>query len=291
MNRNEIEFYNNNVPAIRRALERIADALENNNLTAEEAHNVKHAFTGLDGKQVDEKYEAEQAKLYTDDIKAQDDALNKETQEELDTQHDYLHGLVQDMDNDDYHEFCNTHCLPASDTVAVSNYIIDLDYSEVLGIIKELEEEYPFGGNSDDQANEDAIESQMTHEYENNDRDIRETARMYSGELQHGHFSTKKDCILDYVTNEFGSHGARYTDIIKFAYYLSNPNSPKFGYDNRGYYACALTHGRWNTGHLVTGGKDCLVKGINKDGNERYFALSFVESATDYWKRLDVLTT
>ena len=96
MTRNEIEFYNNNVPAIRRALERIADALENNNLTAEEAHNVKHAFTGLDGKQVDEKYEAEQAKLYTDDIKAQDDALNKETQEELDTHHDYLHGLVQD---------------------------------------------------------------------------------------------------------------------------------------------------------------------------------------------------
>ena len=30
MTRNEIEFYNNNVPAIRRALERIADALENN---------------------------------------------------------------------------------------------------------------------------------------------------------------------------------------------------------------------------------------------------------------------
>ena len=158
MTRNDIEFYNNNVPAIRRALERIADALENNNLTAEEAHNVKHAFTGLDGKQVDEKYEAEQAKLYTDDIKAQDDALNKETQEELDTHHDYLHGLVQDLDNEAYYEFCNTHCLPASDTVAVSNYIMELDYSEVLGAIKELEEEYPFGGKSDDQANEDAIE-------------------------------------------------------------------------------------------------------------------------------------
>ena len=262
MTRNEIEFYNNNVPAIRRALERIADALENNNLTAEEAHNVKHAFTGLDGKQVDEKYEAEQAKLYTDDIKAQDDALNKETQEELDTHHDYLHGLVQDLDNEAYYEFCNTHCLPASDTVAVSNYIMELDYSEVLGIIKELEEEYPFGGKSDDQANEDAIESQMTHEDENNDRDIRETARMYSGELQHGHFSTKKECILDYITNEFGSHGARYTDIIKFAYYLGNSNGPKFGYDNRGYYACAMTHNRWGFGHLVSGGKDFFVKDI-----------------------------
>ena len=53
------------------------------------------------------------------------------------------------------------------------------------------------------------------------------------------------------------------------------------------YYACALTHGRWNTGHLVTGGSDQLVKGINEDGKERYFALSFVDNVTDYYKRLD----
>ena len=265
MNRNEIEFYNNNVPAIRRALERIADALENNN---EIAHNVKHAFTGIDGMQVDE---------------AVNETLQAEENEELDTQHDYLHGLVQDLDTDAYNEFCNTHCLRANDAVEVSNYITDLDYVEVLGIIKELEEEYPFGGKSDDQANEDAIESQMTHKYENNDRDIRETARMYSGELQHGHFSTKKDCILDYVTNEFGSHGARYTDIIKFAYYLSDQNAPKFGYDNRGYYAMGMS-GR--NPYLVHGGKDFLVKGINKEGDERYFALSFVESATSYWKKI-----
>jgi riboflavin synthase alpha subunit len=39
-------------------------------------------------------------------------------------------------------------------------------------------------------------------------------------------------------------------------------------------------------GHLVQGGKDYFVKGINKEGKERYFALSFVESATDYWKRI-----
>ena len=272
MTRNEIEFYNNNVPAIRRALERIADALENQNQFVRNTIKAKNHKAA---------YEAEQAELYTDDIKAQDDALNKETQEELDTHHDYLHGLVQDLDNEAYFEFCNTHCLPASDTVAVSNYITDLDYDEVLGIIKELEEEYPFGGKSDDQANEDAIESQMTHEYENNDRDIRETARMYSGELQHGHFSTKKECILDYITNEFGSHGARYTDIIKFADYLNNDHSPKFGYENRGYYSMGISGRR---PHLTTGGSDYLVKGINKEGNERYFALSFVESATDYWK-------
>ena len=110
---------------------------------------------------------------------------------------------------------------------------------------------------------------------------------MYTEELAAGNFRYKKDCILDYVTNEFGSQGARYTDIIKFAYYLSNPNSPKFGYDNRGYYSCAMTHNRWGFGHLVTGGKDHFVKGINKEGNERYFALSFVESVTDYWKYCD----
>ena len=40
-------------------------------------------------------------------------------------------------------------------------------------------------------------------------------------------------------------------------------------------------------GHLIQGGKDYFVKGINKEGKERYFALSFVESATAYWKYLD----
>ena len=152
----------------------------------------------------------------------------------------------------------------------------------MLGIINELEVEYPFGGKSDDQANEDVIESQMTHEYENNDRDIRETARMYSGELQHGHFSTKKECILDYITNEFGSQGARYTDIIKFAYYLNHVNGSKFDSTrDRGYYSLGMS-GR--SAYLTRGGKDFLVKGINKENDERYFAHSFVESVTEYWK-------
>ena len=275
MTRYELEFYSHNVPAIRKALERIADALENQNQFVRNTIKAKNHKAA---------YEAEQAELYTDDIKAQDDALNKETQEELDTQHDYLHGLVQDLDNDAYYEFCNTHCLPASDTVAVSNYITDLDYDEVLGIISDIE------AKSKDQANEDAIELKHGHFSEkigvpyDDDYDLRCTARMYADELKHGHFSTKKDCILDYVTNEFGSQGARYTDIIKFAYYLNNPNSPKFGYENRGYYACAMTHNRWGFGHLVYGGKDHFVKGINKEGNERYFALSHVESVTEYWK-------
>ena len=113
------------------------------------------------------------------------------------------------------------------------------------------------------------------------DLDLRNTAKMYTNELTAGNFRTKKECILDYVTNEFGSQGARYTDIIKFAYYLNNVNGPKFGYDNRGYYSQGMS-GR--NPYLVHGGKDFLVKGINKEGDERYFALSFVESVTEYWK-------
>ena len=97
---------------------------------------------------------------------------------------------------------------------------------------------------------------------------------------------TKKDCILDYVTDEFSVFGARYTDIIKFAYYLNNHNGPKFTNANRGYYSCAFSP-RLN-GHLIQGGKDQLVKGINFDGNERYFALSYVDQATGYYKRIGI---
>ena len=118
------------------------------------------------------------------------------------------------------------------------------------------------------------------------DLDLRETARMYTEELEAGNFRTKKDCILDYVTNVFGSYGARYTDIIKFAYYLGAPNAPKYASENRGYYSCAFSPRM--DGHLIQGGKDYLVKGINDEGKERYFTLSFVDNVTDYYKRLDV---
>lgn len=205
----------------------------------------------------------------------------KQESEELDTQHDYLHQLVRNLSGKDYAEFCNEHCLPTADAVAVSNYITDLDYDECLGIISDLE-----------------TQNDLSIRYKNkikefpkvdNDDDLRNTAKMYTNELTAGNFSTKKECILDYVTNEFGSQGAKYTDIIKFAYYLGQPNAVRFGYKDRGYYSCALSQGNTyvGPGHLVTGGKDQLVKGVNKEGDERYFALSFVESATDYWKYLD----
>jgi len=119
------------------------------------------------------------------------------------------------------------------------------------------------------------------------DHDIRSTAHYYTEVLDNGNhrdLKTKKDCILDYVTNEFGLHGARYTDIIKFAYYLGSPNKLKYTSANRGYYSCAF-----NTrfgGHLIKGGKDFLVKGINNEGKERYFAHSSVDNFTGFYKRI-----
>ena len=272
MNRFEQEYYAN-INGIAKALDRIANALENNN---EVAHNVKHAFTGMDGKQVDKIYYKSRKDMFADNpcTKEEHDAV-KQDNEELDTQHDYLHGLVQDLDNEAYHEFCNAHCLPASDAVAVSNYITDLDYDEVLGIINDLKAQ-----------NKYTYVSKVGKIRNDSDFELRKTAKMYEDDIL-ANGGTKKECILDYVTNVFGSYGARYTDVIKFAYYLGAYNAPKFNNSNRGYYACALTHGRWNTGHLVTGGKDQLVKGINSEGKERYFALSNVDSFTDYYKRLD----
>ena len=111
-----------------------------------------------------------------------------------------------------------------------------------------------------------------------------ENTKLYTNELSAGNFNTKKECILDYITNEFGSHGARYTDIIKFAYYLGAHNAPKYTSESRGYYAMAFST-RYG-GHLIQGGKDFLVKGINKDGKERYFTHSNVNKFTDYYKRI-----
>ena len=115
------------------------------------------------------------------------------------------------------------------------------------------------------------------------DHDIRSTAAHYE-ETVLANGGTKKECILDYVTNEFGALGARYTDIIKFAYYLGAHNAPKYTNASRGYYSCAFNV-RLN-GHLIQGGKDFLVKGINKNGKERYFTLSSVNKFTDYYKRI-----
>ena len=265
MNRFEQEYYAN-INGIARALDRIADALENNSKKDENITAVTP--TG------DTIYYKTRRDMYMD---------NPCTKEEYEAHKANnmpgFEGTLDALDN-----LCNVGTNPKNDPER------DKFEDDLLVRYKDKIKEFP---KSDDQANEDAIESQndipckIDGIKNDSDYDLRVTARIYTEELEAGNFKTKKDCILDYVTNVFGSYGARYTDVIKFAYYLGAPNAPKFNNSNRGYYACALTHGRWNTGHLVTGGKDCLVKGINSEGKERYFALSSVDSFTDYYKRLD----
>ena len=142
------------------------------------------------------------------------------------------------------------------------------------------EDEYTY----DNDLNEYKYVSKVGKIKNDSDFDIRVAAKQYEDEfLANGH--TKKECILHYVTNEFGLFGARYTDIIKFCYYLGAPNAPKYTSENRGYYSCAFSF-RMN-GHLIQGGKDFLVKGINKDGKERYFTHSNVNRFTDYYKIIE----
>ena len=166
-----------------------------------------------------------------------------------------------------------------------------LDALDVLCDIKTITDEYATLNQSNEaliarhktKLSSEFYETDLQGIKVDSDHDIRSTA-MYYEETVLANGGTKKECILDYITNEFGIVGARYTDIIKFAYYLGAPNSPKYSNSNRGYYSCAL-NAKLN-GHLIQGGKDCLVKGINKEGNERYFALSSVDNFTDYYKRI-----
>ena len=164
-----------------------------------------------------------------------------------------------------------------------------LDALDVLCDIKTITDDYaskhdtPTSDNPDPAGYGNAYETDLQGIKVDSDHDIRSTA-MYYEETVLANGGTKKDCILDYVTNEFGILGARYTDIIKFAYYLGEHNKLKYDSRNRGYYSCAF-HTRYG-GHLIQGGKDFLVKGINKEGKERYFAHGDVDSFTDYYKRI-----
>ena len=248
-------------------------------------------------------------KLHTDEGPQDDDSIHN----------DYLMEIVEDMNKIEYLQFCHEMGYVSNDELRVTSNINELEYEECLGAIKtalfikgdsdyiESVECSGFNKERKDELTKDYIEGVLDgfadqkasnndpYTYDNelneycdgikndSDHDIRSTAAYYEDEeLANG--TTKKDCILDYVTNEFGLHGARYTDIIKFAYYLGSPNAPKYTNSNRGYYSCAFST-RMN-GHLIQGGKDQLVKGINNEGKERYFALSEVDNFTDYYKRI-----
>ena len=227
MNRYEVDFYSNDVPAIRKALERIANALEKNNKVSNELVDAT-----------------------TKDIPG-------------------FEGVLNDLDN---------LYQPTSSNPNPAGYANEASFAFAKALDKRLKEK--------ETCNKDEYEYE--HDLQgirvDSDHDIRSTASFYEIEYIEKHGATKKECILDYVTNEFGALGARYTDIIKFAYYLGAHNAPKYDNSCRGYYAMAF-----NTrfgGHLVQGGKNQLVKGINKEGKERYFALSEVDNFTDYYKRI-----
>ena len=303
MTRNEQQMYSN-ISSIAKSLEKIAKTLDNKvsnelvDATTKDIPGFEGVLNDLDN-------------LYQPDL-----SVYGKKDEEDDVHNDYLNDLVQGMNQIEFLQFHSqmSFSFASNDSTAMSDAIYELEYEECLGAIQTA---LLITGDSDyvkavecsefdmERKNElareyviDLVKKENTTQPENDsytykydlqgirvdsDHDIRSTASYYENEeLANG--TTKKDCILDYVTNEFGSHGARYTDIIKFAYYLGAHNAPKYDTSCRGYYAMAF-----NTrfgGHLVQGGKDCLVKGINKEGKERYFALSHVESFTDYFKRI-----
>ena len=281
MNRYETDFYGKDVPAIRKALERIANALEEKNklgkLVYKDDGTVDFKPKDIPGFEgtldaLDNLYQptsnnpnpagyANEASFAL--AKAVDEACNKDEYETDGTS-------VGNGKYEDEELYLNTN----------------------QGSVNQ-DDPYTYEPNPNRDKGEPALIEYCDGIKNDSDHDIRSTAKMYFdlmistdlGNPDAYKFRTKKDCILDYVTNEFGSHGARYTDVIKFAYYLGAPNAPKYDATrDRGYYSCAFSS-RMN-GHLIQGGKDQLVKGINKEGKERYFALSFVESATAYWKRI-----
>ena len=293
MNRNEQEMYSN-ISSIAKSLEKIANALDNN------ATQTTKDIPGFEGT-----------------LDALDNLCNVR-KDDFDVQNDYLNDLVQGMNQIEFLQFHSSmnFSFASNDSTAMSDAIYELEYEECLGAIETAlfitgDRDYvsaiaSTGGIAPHVAGrkyvvEQLVEKENTTQPENDpytyehdlqgirvdsDHDIRSTAAHYEIEYIEKHGATKKECILDYVTNEFGLHGARYTDIIKFAYYLGEHNAPKYTNANRGYYACAFNTNGFG-GHLVQGGKNQLVKGINKEGKERYFALSSVEQFTDYFKRLD----
>ena len=299
MTRNEQQMYSD-VSSIAKSLEKIAKALDNN------ATQTTKDIPGFEGT-----------------LDALDNLCNVSTKDkeyDFDVHNDYLNDLVQGMNQIEYLQFHNqmNFSFASNDSTAMSDAIYELEYEECLGAIEaallctgdsdyieavkcsnlglgydeetigELGREYVKEllekENTTQPTNDPYTYDNDLIEYKDgvkNDSDyrIRLVASNYEDD-----YATKKDAILDYVESEFGSKGARYTDIIKFAYYLGAHNAPKYTSESRGYYAMAF-----NTrfgGHLVQGGKDYLVKGINNEGKERYFAHSSVDSFTDYYKRI-----
>ena len=291
MTRNEQQMYSD-ITSIRKSLEKIANALDNN------VTQTTKDIPGFEGT-----------------LDALDNLCNVSTKDEeydFDVHNDYLNDLVQGMNQIEYLNFHNdmSFSFASNDSTAMSDAIYELEYEECLGAIQKAlfitgdsdyiayaggdkeagrnfvietlkikNDPYTYEPNPNRDKGEPALLEYKDGVKNDSDYDIRVAASNFEDD-----YATKKDAILDYVELEFGSEGARYTDVIKFAYYLGAHNAPKYTSENRGYYSCAFSPRM--DGHLIQGGRDFLVKGINKKGKERYFTHSSVNKFTDYYKRI-----
>ena len=255
MTRNESQMYSN-ISSIAKSLEKIANALETNVPTTPKPKDIPGFEGTLDALDV-----LTDIKTITDDYASKENLANT---------------ICGDCNNENQHGIVDK-CV-CQDDGGDGYYTTDKNGNK---------DPYTYEPNSNRDKGEPALIEYCDGIKNDSDHDIRSTAKYYQECLaldSYENLNTKKDCILDYVTNEFGALGARYTDIIKFAYYLNGPNKLKYTSASRGYYSCAFNV-RLN-GHLIQGGRDCLVKGINKEGNERYFALSSVDNFTGFYKRI-----
>ena len=320
MNRNEQEMYSN-ISSIAKSLEKIANALDNNaTQTTKDIPGFEGTLDALDNLcNVNYKPEINPADLCyvkKDDFDVHNDYLNDLVQGmnqiEFLQFHSSMNFSFASNDStamsDAIYELEYEECLGAIRKALFitgdSDYIAYAGGDEEAGrnFVKQLLEKENTTQPENDylNANQGSVNQDDPYTYEPNpnrdkgepalleyldgikndsDYDIRVAASNFEED-----YATKKNAILDYVEKGFGSQGARYTDIIKFAYYLGAHNAPKYDNSCRGYYAMAF-----NTrfgGHLVQGGKDFLVKGINKNGKERYFTHSSVNKFTDYYKRI-----
>ena len=314
MTRNEQQMYSD-ITSIRKSLEKIANVLEHMNHDSYLAKQEIPKFQDIPGFEGTKDALDNLCNVRKDDDDVHNDYLNDLVQGmnqiEFLQFHSQMNFSFASNDStamsDAIYELEYEECLGAIETALLITG--DRDYISAIAstggiaphvagrkyVIEQLvekEDEYTYEPNPNRDKGEPALIEYLDGIKNDSDYDIRVDAKYYYENLECNDlgnpeaykFRTKKDCILDYVTTSFRDKGARYTDIIKFAYYLGAHNAPKYTSENRGYYSCAFSS-RMN-GHLIQGGRDFLVKGINKNGKERYFTHSSVNKFTDYYKRI-----
>ena len=237
-NKNEQKFYND-VSSIEKSLKRIANALEDkqevktkdipltitNTLSNKDedygdyVHNeyLNDLVQGMSQMEFLQFHSQMEFSFASNDATAMSDAIYELEYEEC---LGAIRVALFVTGDDDYVEAieCSGFDKEKKDVLA-RDYVIDL--------VKE--------NTTDPYADDPNLEVQMNQDdpytYDNNlteyldgvindsDFSIRKAAYSYDAAIDEG-LHTKKECILDYVINKFGSNGARYTDIIKFAYYI-----------------------------------------------------------------------